>query len=71
VITLVELPEEGLKVVADDAVEHPTRAAVRPCVFKLFHIARAALKWRTAPEEWRPPPCEHVGPCSPSSPCCE
>ena len=44
-----------------------TRAAVGPCVFEVFHIARAEVKWRTASEEWRPPPCEHVCPCSPRS----
>jgi hypothetical protein len=32
-----------------------TRAAVRPCVFEVFHVDRAQVKWRTAPEEWRPP----------------
>ena len=45
-----------------------TRAAVCLCVFEVFHIARAAVRWRTAPKKWRPPPCEHVCPCSPTSP---
>ncbi len=49
-----------------DAIK--THAAVRPCVFEVFHVDRAEVKWRAAPEEWRPPPCEHVCPCSPRSP---
>jgi hypothetical protein len=98
VLTSIELPEEGLKVVANDAVEHPVLrsathvrsrnrfargggarlhdlrtpsrlvSAVGPCVFEAFLVDRGEAKWRTAPEEWRPPPCEHVCLCSPRSP---
>jgi len=45
VLTSVELPEEGLKVVADDAMEHPllrsaTHATLRTCVPLLSHEPR-------------------------------
>ena len=38
-----------------------TRAAVRTCVFKVFHVDRAEVKWRTAPKCWRPPPLPSAG----------